>query len=121
MATSLAQRDVLSYASPNVRSSPPRTFFRMFVAALFWCGGKLLTALRFVITSSGYAVLGTGIALRFAFSVVAMILLFLGGLRWEMVKRRTLCSAQWVDAKVLNAAAFFRRRLLSRSAGDIAR
>ena len=49
--------------------------------------------------------------LSFAFALVAMILLFLGGLRWEVVKRRTLGGANWVDAKVLNTIGFIRRQI----------
>jgi len=94
----------------------------MFFAAVRWCFRVVLTTVRYGVMALGYAVLGAGIALRFAFSLVAMILLFLGGIRWEVVKRRTLGGAQWVDVKVLNTMAFFRRRLLPRSPGsDVAR
>ncbi len=111
MTASPAELGVLTYASPHVRTSPPRTFFRMFFAAVGWTGGKLLTGFRLCIMAAGYAVLGAGIALRFAFALVAMILLFLGGLRWDVVKRRTLGGANWVDAKVLNTMAFVRRQI----------
>ena len=110
-AASPAELAVLPYASPHVRTSPPRTVFRMIGAALLWTGGKLLTGFRLCIMGAGYVVLGAGIALRFAFALIAMILLFLGGLRWEVVKRRTLGGAHWVDAKVLNTMAFVRRQI----------
>ncbi len=121
MTASPPQIGVLTYASPQVRSSPPRTLLRMLVGALGWCLAALFRGIRLIIMLSGYAVLAAGIVLRFAFSALAMILLFLGGVRWQTVKRRTLAAAQWVDAKVLNVMAFFRRRLLPRSAGDVAR
>ena len=41
----------------------------------------------------------------------SLILLFLGGLRWDVVKRRTLGGANWVDAKVLNTMGFVRRQI----------
>ena len=110
-AASPADLGVLSYASPTVQTSPPRTIFRMMGAILLWIGGKLLTGFRLCIMAAGYVVLGAGIALRFAFALIAMILLFLGGLRWEVVKRRTLGGANWVDAKVLNTMAFVRRQI----------
>ena len=110
-AASPADLGTLSYASPTVRTSPPRTVFRMIVAALLWTGGKLLTGFRLCIMTAGYVVLCAGIALRFAFALIAMILLFLGGLRWETVKLLTLGGANWVDAKVLNTIAFVRRQI----------
>jgi hypothetical protein len=110
-ATSPAELGVLTYASPHVRTSPPRTLLRMLFAALLWTGGKLLTGFRLCIMAAGYAALGASIAVRFAFALVAMILLFLGGLRWEVVKRRTLGGANWVDAKVLNTMGFVRRQI----------
>ena len=110
-AASPAELGVLPYASPNVRTSPPRTVFRMLLAALVWTGGKLLTGFRLCIVAAGYIVLGAGIALRFVFALIAMILLFVGGLRWEVVKRRTLGGANWVDAKVLNTMSFVRRQI----------
>src|SRR5687767_10723752 len=110
-AASPAQLGVLTYASPQVRSSPPRTVLRILLAGLRWAFGKLLLCVRLCTMGAGYAVLAAGIALRFAFAVVAMILLFLGGLRWDVVKRRTLGGAEWVDAKVLNTMAFVRRQI----------
>lgn len=122
MTASPAQIGVLTYASPEVRTSPPRTFVRMGFAALRWVLGMLLTCVRLCILGTGYVVLGAGIALRFAFALVAMMLLFVGGLRWEVVKRRTLGAAQWVDVKVLSTMGFFRRHLLPRSVeGGVAR
>ncbi len=111
MTASPAPLGVLTYASPAVRSSPPRTFLRMFFSAVGWAGGVLLRGARLSIIALGYVVLGAGIALRFVFAVVAMILLFLGGVRWDVVKRRTLSGANWVDAKVLNTMAFVRRQI----------
>lgn len=105
------QLSVLTYASPDVRTSPPRTVIRMLLAALGWVCGILLTAIRLCIMALGYIVLGAGIALRFVFALVAMILLFLGGIRWDDVKRRTLGGAQWVDARVLNTMGFVRRQI----------
>lgn len=111
MTASPAPLGVLTYASPTVRSSPPRTFSRVFFAALGWGCGVLLRGIRLCIIALGYVVLGAGIALRFAFTLVAMILLFLGGVRWDVVKRRTLHAANSVDAKVLNTMAFVRRQI----------
>ena len=111
MAAPSPDLGVLTYASPDVRTSPPRTLLRTLLAALRWVGGRMLLALRLCVLASGYAVLGAGIALRFAFSLVAMVLLFVGGLRWDVVKRRTLGGATWVDAKVLGSMAFVRRQI----------
>jgi hypothetical protein len=75
-------------------------------------GKALLTFLvgvRLLIIGLGYAVLAAGIAVRFALALVALVLFFIGGVRWESVKRRTLGAAQWVDAKVLGTIALFRR------------
>lgn len=102
---------VLTYASPDVRTSPRRTILRSGFAALRWTCGVLLTGVRLCVMASGYLVWGAGIALRFAFSLVAMILLFVGGIRWDVVKRRTLGGANRVDAKVLSTIAFFRRQV----------
>jgi hypothetical protein len=112
---------VLTYASPEVRTSPPRTIVRMIFAALVKALGLLLGGLRLCVVGLGYAVLGAGIAVRFAFAFVAMLLLFVGGLRWDVVKRRTLGGANWVDAKVLNTMGFLRRHLLPRGWSGAAR
>ncbi|HEV2294586.1 MAG TPA: hypothetical protein VGR35_12085 [Tepidisphaeraceae bacterium] len=111
MTAASHEHGVLSYASPDVRTSPPRTVLRIVLAVMKWACGGVLTALRLCVMGLGYAVLGAGIVLRFAFAVIAMILLFLGGLRWEIVKRRTLGGAHWVDAKVLNTMSFVRRQI----------
>ena len=105
-ASSLA---VLTYASPQVRSSPPRTALRMIGAAIVKGLWTLLTALRLCIVALGYAVLAASIAVRFALALVALFLFVIGGLRWDVVKRRTLRTAHWVDVKVLAMIAFFRR------------
>ena len=102
---------VLTYAPPSVRTSPPRTVLRMCFAIVRWICARRVQVIRLCIVGLGYAVLGAGIALRFAFAFVAMVLLFVGGLRWDVVKRRTLGGANWVDAKVLNSMAFVRRRI----------
>ena len=110
----------LTYASPDVRTSPPRTALRMIGAALLRGLGIVLTTLRLLIAGLGYAVLGAGVALRFVFTLVAMILLFVGGLRWDVVKRRTLVAANWVDARVLGTLGLLRRVLRLRSTDGVA-
>ena len=105
---------VLAYASPDVKTSPPRTIARMCFAALRWAGGELLRCLRLVILGCGYAVLGASFIVRLVLSAVAMTLLFLGGLRWETIKSRTMAVANWVDVKTLRAVEFLRPSRLSR-------
>jgi hypothetical protein len=84
----------------------------------------LLVGIRLCIVGLGYAVLAAGIAVRFLFALVAIALFFIGGLRWDVVKRRTLGAAQWVDVKVLGTMALFRRLTAPRgatTAGGVAR
>jgi hypothetical protein len=100
---------VLTYASPHVRSSPPRTALRVIGAALLKMLRGLLAAVRYAIVAIGYAVLAASIVVRFALAIVALVFFILGGLRWDAVKRRTLGTAQWVDVKILAMIAFFRR------------
>ena len=100
---------VLTYASPQVRTHPPRTFLRMFGAAMAWVLRQLLMCVRLAILGLGYAVLAMSIGARLAFGVVAMTLLFLGGLRWDVVKGRTMRVANWVDVRTLQAVSFVRR------------
>ena len=102
---------VLTYAHPGVKLSRPRTAARVVGAALARGFGLILTGLRLVVLGLGYVALGAGIVLRFAFALVAMVLLFLGGLRWEVVKGRTLGAATWVDRKVLATISFVRRQI----------
>ena len=102
---------VLTYAHPGVKISPPRTAMRMIGAALMRGLRLVLASLRLVVLALGYAMLGAGIALRFAFALIAVVLLFLGGLRWDVVKRRTLATATWVDGQVLDAISFVRRQV----------
>lgn len=112
----------LTYASPDVHTSPPHTGLRMVAAAMLALFRALLACVKLCVVALGYTVLAAGIALRFVFALIAMILLFLGGLRWDVVKRRTLRTAEWVDVKVLATVGFFRRHLFPRSAGgDVAR
>jgi hypothetical protein len=99
---------VLTYASPEVRTHPPRTFLRMFGAATAWVLRLLLTCVRLVILACGYAVLAAGVVVRLAFGVVAVLLLFVGGLRWDVVKSRTMRVANWVDVRTLQAVQFVR-------------
>ena len=105
---------VLDYATPSVRTSPPRRVWRMTLAAAWWCVRRTITLVRLSILGVGYTVLGLGIGLRFTLGIVAMILLFVGGLRWAIVKTRTLRAATWVDRKTLQAVEFVRRRLPAR-------
>jgi hypothetical protein len=100
---------VLTYASPQVRSLPPRTALRVIGAALLKMLRGLLAAVRYAIVAIGYAVLAASIVVRFALAIVALVFFILGGLRWDAVKRRTLGTAQWVDVKILAMIAFFRR------------
>ena len=100
---------VLTYASPHVRSSPPRTAIRVTGAALLTTLRGLLAAVRYAIVAIGYAVLAASIAVRFALAIVAIVFFVIAGVRWDVVKRRTLGTAQWVDVKVLAMIAFFRR------------
>ena len=99
---------VLTYASPGVKIHPPRTFLRMFGAAIAWVFGLVLTCVRLVILAMGYAVLAAGVVVRLGFGVVAMLLLFVGGLRWDVVKSRTMRVANWVDVRTLQAVQFVR-------------
>ena len=71
----------------------------------------LLAGVRFCIIAIGYVILAASIVVRFAMAVIALVLFLLGGVRWDVVKRRTLGAAQWVDVKVLAMLGFFRRRL----------
>jgi len=121
MVTAPVELGTLTYASPEVRTHPPRTALRMIGAAALYVLARLLAAVRLSIVAIGYVVLGAGIVLRFAFALIAMVLLFLGGVRWDVVKRRTLGAAQWVDVRVLATVAFFRRVLLPRSGGGAGR
>jgi hypothetical protein len=100
---------VLTYASPQVRSSPPRTAARVIGVALLKLLHALLAAVRYAIVAIGYIVLAASIAIRFALAIVAIVFFILAGVRWDVVKRRTLGTAQWVDVKVLAMIAFFRR------------
>ena len=100
---------VLTYASPEVRTHPPRTFLRMFGAAVAWMVGLALAGVRLAILGLGYAVLAAGVVVRLGFGVVAMLLLFIGGLRWDVVKSRTMRVANWVDVRTLRAVQFVRR------------
>jgi hypothetical protein len=100
---------VLTYASPQVRSSPPRTALRVIGAALLKLLRALLAAIRFAIVAIGYTVLAASIAIRFALAIVAIVFFVLGGVRWDVVRRRTLGTARWVDVKVLAMIAFFHR------------
>jgi hypothetical protein len=76
----------------------------------------LLVAVRWCVVGLGYAVLAAGIAVRFALALVALVLFFIGGVRWDVIKRRTLGAAQWVDVKVLNTMSLFRRLTTPRAA-----
>jgi hypothetical protein len=100
---------VLTYASPHVRSSPPRTALRVIGATLLKVLRALLAAVRLCIIAIGYVALAASIVVRFALAIVALVFFILGGVRWDVVKRRTLGTAQWVDVKVLGMIAFFRR------------
>jgi hypothetical protein len=100
---------VLTYASPEVRTHPPRTFLRMFGAAVAHVFGLALRWVRLAILGLGYAVLAAGVVVRLGFGVVAMTLLFVGGLRWDVVKSRTMRVANWVDTRTLRAVQFVRR------------
>jgi len=100
---------VLTYASPQVHSSPPRTTLRMIGAGLFKTLGAVIAVVRFAIVGIGYAILAASIAVRFVLAIVAIVFFVIAGVRWDIVKRRTLGTAQWVDVKVLAMIAFFRR------------
>ena len=104
---------VLTYASPGVKTHPPRTFLRMFGAAILWVLRLELMCLRLAILGLGYAVLAAGVVVRLFFGVVAVALLFLGGLRWDVVKSRTMRVANWVDARTLAAVQFVRNPFIS--------
>ena len=99
---------ILAYASPTVRTSRPRTLLRMFFATAGKALLTLLAGIRLCIIGLGYAVLAASVAVRFALALVALVLFVIGGLRWDVVKRRTLGAAQWVDVKVLGVIGFFR-------------
>ena len=107
---------VLPYASPDVRTSPPRTALRMSLAVVRWVLGQLLIVLRYAILAVGYGVLGVSVVVRLALGLVAMMFLYVGGLRWELVKARTLRAAQWVDVKMLRAMRFLRREVVAERA-----
>ena len=100
---------VLTYASPHVRSSPPRTALRVIGAALLKTLRGLVSAVRYAIVAIGYAVLAASIVVRFALAILAIVFFVIAGVRWDVVKRRTLGTAHWVDVKVLTMIAFFRR------------
>src|SRR5688572_3657079 len=108
---SSANVGILAYATPVVRTAPPRSFLRLFAAAIARGIGLLLTSLRLSILGLGYVMLGAGIALRFGFGIIAMCLLFTGGVRWSTVKTRTLRAADWVDRKTLQTLRMFARIL----------
>ncbi len=105
---------VLTYASPEVRTHPPRTFLRMFGAAIAWVLGLLLMCVRLVILALGYTVLAGGVVVRLGFGVVAMLLLFLGGLRWDVVRSRTMRVANWVDVRTLQAVQLVRNPFVAK-------
>lgn len=106
---------VLQYASPTVLTSRPRTLLRMFFATAGKALVTFLIGVRLLIVGLGYAVLAAGIAVRFALALVALVLFFIGGVRWTTIKRRTLGAAEWVDGKVLGTIALFRRLTTPRS------
>ena len=108
---------VLTYASPTVRTSPPRTTLRMVMAVVGKALLALLVGVQWCVVGLGYGVLAAGIALRFALALVALVLFFVGGVRWDVIKRRTLGAAQWVDVKVLSTMSLFRRLTTPRAAG----
>ena len=110
-----ASLGVLTYASPEVRTHPPRTLLRMFGAAVAYVLGLLLTCVRLVILAMGYAVLAASVVVRLGFGVVAMLLLFVGGLRWDVVKSRTMRVANWVDVRTLAAVSFVRNPFIGGS------
>ena len=106
---------VLTYASPGVRTHPPRTFLRMFAAAVLWVLGLLLGCVRLAILALGSTVLAAGVVVRLCLGVVALLLLFLGGLRWDVVKSRTMRVANWVDARTLAAVQLVRNPFLPKN------
>jgi hypothetical protein len=100
---------VLPYASPTVRTAPPRTFLRMWLAFAGWVIGRLLACVRIALVALGYATLGAGVVLHRCLAIIAALLFFLGGMRWDAIKARTLRAAQWVDARTLATIQFLRR------------
>jgi hypothetical protein len=70
--------------------------------------GIMLGCIRLAILALGYAVLVCGVVVRLGLGVVAMLLLFVGGLRWDIVRRRTMRVANWVDVRTLQAVQFVR-------------
>ena len=103
---------VLPYKSPEVPTLPPRTWLRMFFAGIKCVVAKIFLCIRLVILALGHAVLAASVVLRLAFSLIAIILLFVGGLRWETIKSRTLRAADWVDVKTLQAVRLLRRTVV---------
>lgn len=101
---------VLPYASPDVRTSPLRTTRRVLFDAARVLFAVLLLCLRHAVLALGYAVLGVSVIVRLVMSVVAIALLFLGGLRWDIVRGRTLRFANWVDRITLRAVSYLRPR-----------
>jgi len=106
---------VLAYASPDVKTSPPRTLARMGFAVARWFGGQIFRAVRLTVLTSGYAVLALSVIVRSLLGAIAMTLLYLGGLRWERVKARSMRVAHWIDRKTLRAVQFLRAPLASRA------
>ena len=113
-----ASLGVLTYASPEVRTHPSRTFLRMFGAAVACILGMALLGVRLAILGLGYTVLAFGVVVRLAIGVVATLLLFVGGLRWDVVKSRTMRVANWVDVRTLGAVQFVRNPFVAKDAKD---
>ena len=106
---------VLAYASPQVKTSPPRTIWRMAFALARWGVRMTVHGVRLIIIACGYAVLGASILVRLILGGVAIMLLYLGGMRWERVKRRCMRAGNWIDRKTLRAVQFLRAPLASKA------
>ncbi len=106
---------VLAYASPQVKSSPPRTSARLGFAALGSLVKLILRGVCLLMIGCGYAVLGVSMLLRVLLGGVAIGLLYLGGMRWERVKARSMSAGNWIDRKTLAAVQFLRAPLAPRA------
>ena len=55
------------------------------------------------------------VIVRSLLGAIAMTLMYLGGLRWERVKARSMRVANWIDRKTLRAVQFLRAPMASNS------
>ena len=100
---------MIEYAAPRVPTHRRRTPLGTLARLLRRAGGLALLLVRLVFLAAGYAVIFAGVVLRLGCEVAGAILLFLGGLRWEVVRSRLMRSAEWVDAQTLRTVRLVTR------------